>query len=197
MRAAQRRRLSRRMAVVAAALLLAGCRQQMADQPKFKPLQPSAFFADGRSSRHQLPGTVARGQLEADPVIETGKSGKEFVRENPLEVNRALLERGQERFNIYCSPCHDRVGTGEGMIVRRGYRRAASFHTNRLRGIADGYIFDVITHGFGAMPSYRGQVPVHDRWAIIAYIRALQRSQHTTIADLPPEIRGSKLDVEP
>jgi Cytochrome C oxidase, cbb3-type, subunit III len=163
----------------------AGCRQDMHNQPKYKPLKSSAFFEDARDSRPLIPDTVARGHLDDDLLLYTGKSGKDFANIFPFPVTHAVLERGQQRFNIYCSPCHDRAGTGDGMIVRRGYRRPPSYHIDRLRAAPAGYFFDVITHGFGAMPNYAAQVAVRDRWAIVAYIRALQLSQHATLADVP------------
>jgi hypothetical protein len=173
------------MAIVLVALAAGGCRRDMQDQPKARPLRPSAFFPDGRSERQLVPGTVARERAVADPVVATGKQGKDFVREAPMPVTAALLARGRERYDIYCAPCHDRVGTGSGMIVLRGYRHPPSFHIDRLRDAPAGYVFDVITRGFGVMPSYAVQVPVVDRWAITSYIRALQRSQNATLADVP------------
>jgi mono/diheme cytochrome c family protein len=179
------------LASVVLALAAGGCRRDMQDQPKARALRPSAFFPDGRSERPLVPGTVARERATADPVVATGKQGGDFVREAPLPVSVALLARGRERYDIYCSPCHDRVGTGAGMIVQRGYRHPPSFHDDRLRNAAAGYIFDVITRGFGVMPSYAVQVPVPDRWAITTYIRALQRSQNATLADVPADERGA------
>lgn len=164
----------------------AACRQDMHDQPKYKPLKASSFFADGRGSRPLVPGTVARGHLNDDLLLYTGKADGGFATVFPAPVTKAVLERGQNRFNIYCTPCHDRVGTGNGMIVQRGYRRPPSFHIDRLRTSPVGYFFDVITNGFGVMPSYAAQIPVSDRWAIVAYLRALQLSQHATLADVPP-----------
>jgi hypothetical protein len=128
---------------------------------------------------------VARGELDLDPPFTTGRIGDGFVSEVPLPVTRPLLLRGRERYDIFCAPCHDRVGTGDGMIVRRGYRRPPSFHIDRLRNESDGYLFDVTTRGFGQMPGYAAQVPVRDRWAIVAYVRALQLSQHAPLADVP------------
>jgi len=175
-------------AICVAVLLLssAACRQDMHDQAKYKPLKASPFFADGRGSRPLVPNTVARGHLNDDALLYTGKVGTAFATEFPAPVTQATLERGQQRYNIYCTPCHDRVGTGNGMIVQRGYRRPPSFHIDRLHAAPVGYFFDVITNGFGVMPSYAAQVPVPDRWAIIAYLRALQLSQHATLADVPP-----------
>jgi cytochrome c553 len=171
-----------------AALVLAataGCRQDMHDQPKYKPERASAFFADGRASRPLVDGTVAWGQLAEEQADRAGKVKGAYVRELPVPLTRALLLRGRERFDIFCSPCHDRAGTGDGMIVQRGYRRPPSLHAERLRQQPDGYFFDVITNGFGVMPSYAAQIPASDRWAIIAYVRALQLSQGATLADVP------------
>jgi mono/diheme cytochrome c family protein len=170
---------------VLALLLTAGCRQDMHDQPKYKPLKSSTFFEDGRTSRPLVADTVARGHLDDDALLYTGKAGAAFGTEFPFAITGDVLVRGQERFNIYCSPCHDRSGGGNGMIVRRGYRRPPSFHIDRLRAAPAGYFFDVITHGFGVMPDYSSQVPVSDRWAIVAYVRALQLSQHATLSDVP------------
>lgn len=170
-------------------LLAVGCRQQMADQPRYKPLAKSTFFGDDRSARPLEPGTVARGQLKADERFYTGKSGGVLVSSLPVPLTGELLARGQERFNIFCSPCHDRTGSGNGMVVQRGYRQPPSYHIDRLRQAPIGHFFDVITNGFGAMPDYAAQVPPADRWAIAAYIRALQLSQNATLADVPPEAR--------
>src|SRR5207245_3964336 len=154
-------------------LIASGCRQDMHDQPKYRPGRVSSFFADGRASRPLVPGTVARGHLDDDALLYAGKSGDAFADTFPFPVSRDVLQRGQERYNIFCSPCHDRVGSGGGMIVLRGYRRPPAFHIDRLRQQPAGYFFDVITRGFGVMPSYAEQIPVRDRWAIVAYVRAL------------------------
>ncbi|GIW44199.1 MAG: hypothetical protein KatS3mg077_1481 [Candidatus Binatia bacterium] len=182
---AQRIRRMTMIGLMAAALAGAGCRRDMQDQPKYKGFRPSEFFADGRSVRPLVPGTVARGHLHDDALLYTGKVGENFSPEFPFPVTLAVLQRGQERYNIYCSPCHDRVGTGQGMIVQRGYKQPPSFHQDRLRQQAPGYFFHVISNGFGVMPDYAAQIPVRDRWAIVAYIRALQLSQHATLADVP------------
>jgi mono/diheme cytochrome c family protein len=174
------------MLALAMLALAAGCRQDMHDQPKYKPLRSSDFFPDGRSARAPVPGTVARGQLRQDAVFYTGKVGGQLATEFPMPVTRALLERGQERYNIYCAPCHARTGDGFGVVVQRGYRRPASFHDPRLRAAPPGYYFDAITRGFGAMSDYSAQLSPADRWAIAAYIRALQLSQHAKLEDLPP-----------
>jgi len=156
----------------------AGCRQDMHDQPKYKPLRESAFFADGRASRPLVPGTVARGHLYDDTAMVTGKRGDAWLADPPMPMTAALLGRGHERYDIYCSVCHDRVGTGQGMI-------------DRLRNVQAGYVFDVASRGFGAMPGYAAQIPVEDRWAIVAYLRALQRSQWATLADVPAGERAT------
>jgi hypothetical protein len=186
------RRASRSLAAAcaaAAALSVAGCRQDMHDQPKVEPLERSSFFPDNRAARPLPANTVARGQLALDEHLATGKLRGEFADTFPVEVTRALLERGRERYDIYCSPCHDRTGSGRGMIVERGYPRPRSFHEERLREAPPGYFFSAATNGFGVMPSYATQVPVLDRWAIVAYVRALQLSQHASLEELEPPIR--------
>jgi len=179
--------LKRHLRIIYALPLLAlgGCRQDMHDQPKFKPLAENTFYADLRSARPPVEGTVARGQLHEDSYFNTGKVGNNPGDYMPFPVTPEIMARGQERFDIYCSPCHSRVGDGNGMIVQRGYRRPPSFHIDRLRKAPLGYFFDVMTNGFGAMPDYASQIPPRDRWAIVAYIRALQLSQGATAADVP------------
>ena len=163
----------------------------MHDQPRYKPLAKSTFFDDQqRSARPRVPGTVARGHLPGDGTLETGKVGAGFAAAVPMPIDLPLLKRGQDRYGIHCAPCHGHVGRGDGMIVRRGYRQPPSFHIDRLRAQPAGYLFDVITVGFGAMPDYATQVSVGDRWAIVAYVRALQLSQNATVADVPAERRG-------
>ena len=184
------------MFALALVSLLAGCRQDMHNQPKYTPLRSSEFFPDGRSARQPVAGTVARGQLREDVVFYTGKSGDQFAGQVPFPVTRPVLERGQERYNIYCAPCHARTGNGFGVVVQRGYRRPVSFHDPRLRGAPPGYYFDVMTRGFGAMSDYAAQIPPRDRWAIAAYVRALQLSQHATLEDLPP-VQREQLMKEP
>jgi hypothetical protein len=174
-----------RLAVFAVALLAVGCRYDMQDQPKYRPYAPSGFFEDGRSSRPLVAHTVARGHLDDDPLMYTGRIDGAFVDAFPMVVTTEMLERGQERYNIFCTPCHDQVGSGGGMIVQRGYRRPPPFSVQRLREAPAGYLFDVITRGFGVMPSYASQIPPRDRWAIVAYVRALQLSQHTTLDSVP------------
>ena len=179
--------------VLLGALLFAGaCRQEMYDQPKYKPLGRSDFFADARNERPLPDGVVPRGFLRADARLYRGTSpdGKSLVTEFPLPATPALLARGQERFNIYCAPCHDRTGSGRGMVVLRGYRPPPSFHIDRMRDAPVGHFFDVISNGFGAMPDYAAQIDVPDRWAIIAYVRALQLSQNARIASVPPDERA-------
>ena len=168
-----------------ALLLLAGCRQDMHDQPRFKPLQESDFFADLRSARAPVEGTVARGQLHEDSYFYTGKIGANPGDYMPFPVTQEILARGEERFNIYCAPCHSRLGDGNGMVVQRGYRHPPTYHQDRLRKAPLGYFFDVMTNGFGAMPDYSAQIPPRDRWCIVAYIRALQLSQDATMSDVP------------
>jgi len=166
-----------------------GCDQAMRTQPRHGPLTPSSFFADGLSSRPPIEGTIARGRLRLDDHLYRGLSKQEYADRLPFPLTRALLERGQERFNIFCAVCHDRAGTGRGMIVQRGYREPPTLHNDCLRAAPPGFIFDVITRGFGAMPAYEAMVPAEDRWAIVAYIRALQLSQHAPLEDAPPEER--------
>ena len=161
----------------------------MHDQPRHEPLEASTFFADGRSSRPLVQGTIPRGGLREDEVLFTGKSGQELAAEIPLPITRELLARGRERYDIFCTPCHDHTGSGRGMAVRRGFPQAASFHIDRIRNAEPGYFFDVITRGFGAMYDLADRIPPADRWAIVAYVRALQRSQDATLADVPPAER--------
>ncbi len=168
-----------------ALLTLAGCRQDMQDQPRFKPLAKSDFYGDLRSARAPVDGTVARGQLHEDAYFYTGKIGNNPGDYMPFAVSDEVLARGRERFNIYCAPCHSQLGDGNGVIVQRGYRRPPSYHIARLRNAPLGYFFDVMTNGFGAMPDYAAQISPRDRWNIVAYIRALQLSENATAADVP------------
>jgi mono/diheme cytochrome c family protein len=194
-------------------LISSGCRRDMQDQPKVKPLRGASFFSDGLGSRQPIEGTIPRGYLKDDnPELFTGKKARsgaatanavpaqqqtaggqqptgaqqnsfpDDVTEFPIPITQEVVLRGRERFNIFCSACHGMTGNGDGMIVRRGFRRAASFNDDRLRQAPVGHFFDAITNGWGAMPSYAPQIPVQDRWAIIAYIRALQASQENTAA---------------
>jgi len=175
------------LAVALLSLAAFGCRQDMHDQPKYKPYRRSDFFGDERSARPRLEDTVARGELREDAAYFTGKQGTAPVDAIPVAVTPQLMRRGQERFGIYCTPCHGQTGRGDGMVVQRGYRRPPSFHIDRLRSEKAGYFYDVITNGFGAMPDYAAQVGVADRWAIVAYLRALQLSEDARMADVPPE----------
>lgn len=188
------------MVVVLALLTLVGCREDMQNQPRYKPLRKSDFFEDGRSSRPPVPGTIARGQLRADTYFYTGMIGAQAGDQMPFPVTQQALERGRDRYNIYCAPCHSRTGDGNGMIVQRGYRRPPSYHIDRLRKAPLGHFFDVMTNGFGAMPDYAAQIAPEDRWAIVAYIRALQLSQAAPrtlvpagqqIPSTPPQFPGT------
>lgn len=176
-------------AALAGLLLAAGCAQQMSDQPRYEPLEASDLFADGQASREPVPGTVARGQLRPDEHFYAGTVNGVPAEALPLPVTRELLERGKDRYDIFCAPCHDRAGTGDGMVVQRGFRRPASLHVERLRNAPAGHFFDAISNGFGAMTSYATQVPPRDRWAIVAYIRALQLSQRARFDELPARDR--------
>jgi hypothetical protein len=193
MRPSLRRALA--LAALAAAFLPAGCRQDMHDQPKLRGLRGSAFFPDGRGVRPIVPGTVARGRLQEDELLHTGKIDGQLADVFPFEITRADLERGRQRFEVFCSPCHDRTGSGNGMVVQRGMKRPPSYHIQRLREQPPGYFFDVMTNGFGAMFDYSDRVPAEDRWRIAAYIRVLQLSQNGTLADAPPAER-TKLEAE-
>jgi mono/diheme cytochrome c family protein len=165
-------------------LWLSSCQQEMAAQPRYEPLQKSEFFDDQRASRPLVEGTVARGLLRDDELLYRGLVDGKPADVFPFTVDKPVLQRGQERFNIFCAPCHDQIGTGQGMIVRRGYRAPPSFHIDRLRQTEPGMFFQHITKGLGAMPDYAQQISPEDRWAIIAYIRALQLSQNARLSDL-------------
>ncbi len=180
------------MLLAAALLLLSGCREDMQEQPYYRPLRENDFYADKRSARPLITGTVARGHLDADTYFYTGKIGSIDGDYMPFPVTAEVLARGQQRFNIYCSPCHSELGDGNGMIVQRGFQHPPSYEAERLRRAPIGHFFDVMTKGFGAMPDYAEQVPPHDRWAIAAYIRALQLSQHATVADVAPGVQIAK-----
>jgi mono/diheme cytochrome c family protein len=170
-----------------------GCRQDMHDQPKYIPMRDSTFFSDGRSARPIVAGTVARGQLRDDPLLYTGKVNNADATTFPFAIDDTVMARGRGRYDVYCAPCHGLTGVGDGMIVRRGYRRPPTFHQDRLRDSPPGHFFDVITNGFGAMPDYAAQIRAEDRWAVIAYVKALQLAQHATVADVPPD-RRNELD---
>jgi hypothetical protein len=185
----------RTMAIALVALagaILPGCRLDMHIQPKYLPYDPSNFFDDGRSERQPVPGTVARGHLRLDELLYTGKANGALSNRFPFPITRADLERGRERFNIYCTPCHDYTGSGRGMIVQRGFPPPPSYHIDRLRNVPAGHFFDVMTNGFGSMYSYASRVSPEDRWRIAAYIRALQLAQHASLTDVP-ESERSKL----
>lgn len=203
----------------ASLLALTACRQDMHDGQKVEPLEASSVFADGRGSRDPLDGTIARGQLKLDTHLHAGKvspPAPEPVAVSsaaasasaapvappppvsaalvtadvfPFPVTESVLNRGEQRFNVFCAPCHSRLGDGNGMIVQRGYKAPSSFHVDRLRSEKPGYFFDAISNGFGVMPSYAAQIPVNDRWSIVAYIRALQLSQNASVSDVPPDHR--------
>jgi mono/diheme cytochrome c family protein len=187
------------------AFLSSACREDMQNQPKYKPYRQSAFFKDGQSGRQPVEGTVARGHLKDDALFFTGKNAQTgsgspsqgdatgefsgFAATFPVAVTEETLQRGEERYNIYCSVCHDRTGYGEGMVVLRGYKKPPTFHSDRLRQAPVGYLYDVITNGFGAMPDYAAQIQAKDRWAVVAYLRALQLSQNTTVDALSADER--------
>jgi mono/diheme cytochrome c family protein len=181
---------TRGMLLAACGVFLAGCneellRQDMANQPKNKPLSESEFFADGRSERPLIENTVARGSIANDELV-VPKDSNAF----PLPIDAKLLERGETRYKIYCTPCHGLEGDGNGMIVMRGMKRPPSYHIDRLRQSPNGYYYDVITNGFGSMYSYSAQIPPKDRWAIIAYVRALQLSRNAKASELPESLRA-------
>jgi mono/diheme cytochrome c family protein len=171
-----------------------GCNQMMNDEPRYKPLAASDFFADGQSARPRVAGTIAHGHLRLDEAFYTGRVNGAAVATFPVPVTRDLLARGQQRFDIFCSPCHGRAGNGDGMVVQRGFKAPPSYHIDRLRDAPVGHFFDVMTNGLGAMVSYRSRVSPMDRWAIAAYIRALQLSQLAPLADVPDEQRRRLLE---
>lgn len=177
----------------AALLVIAGCRQDMQDQPKMIPQRGSSMFANHRSARPQVPGTVARGQLYEDQYFYTGLIDGKEQNAMPYPVTLEVLERGQERFNVYCTPCHSRVGNGDGMIVQRGYKPAGNYHDPKHLAQPLSHYFYVMTHGYGAMPDYSAQITPVDRWAIAAYIRALQLSQAASLADVPAGVQVHSL----
>lgn len=180
------------------AVLLAGCRGQessdppvhlnpnLDSQPRYDPQSEAKFFEDRRTMRQPVEGTVAKGNHSENDAYATGKEGEQFVAKMPLPITEPMLKRGQERYNIYCTPCHSSIGDGQGMVAQRGFQNVASLHTDHARGLADGELYDVIVHGVRNMPSYAAQIPTDDRWAIVAYVRALQISQSATAKDVPP-----------
>jgi hypothetical protein len=184
------------LAISLAGLAMAGCHTDMWRQPKTEPLDESTLFPDGAASRPLLPGTIARGHLREDDEYYTGQIGGKWIDGLPSSMHLSspqlhdFLLRGQERFNIYCSPCHSRIGNGKGMIALRGFelrRPVGNYHTDRLRKMPMGHFYDVITNGYGAMYSYASRIEPQDRWAVACYIRALQLSQHATADDVPPD----------
>jgi mono/diheme cytochrome c family protein len=183
-------------ALVGAAVLGSACSQVMDRQPSYRPFQPSDQFADGTSARPLPADTVARGHLQDDPLLFTGQQNGQAVDQFPMPVTRDVLSRGQQRFDIYCLPCHGYLGDGDGMVVQRGFSPPPTFNSDRLRRAPVGHFFEVVTDGLGSMPSYAAQIPVPDRWAIVAYVRALQLSQHATVDDVPPDQRV-QLDQSP
>ena len=173
----------------AVAMLLFGCRMDMHLQPKYLPYEPTDFFADGRSERQPIPGTVARGQLRLDELFYTGRENGVVSNKFPFPITRADLDRGRERYNVYCTPCHDYTGTGRGMIVQRGFPQPPSYHIQRLRDAPVGHFYEVMTNGFGVMYSYAARIEPADRWRIAAYIRVLQLSRNATVQDVPADER--------
>jgi mono/diheme cytochrome c family protein len=186
----RRRRLWAAAFAVASTALAAGCRQDMHDAPRYEVYEASSSFADGRASRNTPVGTVARGQLRDDDWLYTGKVDGLPAPAFPFAIGAAEMARGQDRYTIYCTPCHGQLGDGKGMVVQRGLRQAATYHQERLQRAQPGYFFDVITNGFGAMQGYAEQIPPRDRWMIAAYVRALQLSQNATEADVPAADRA-------
>src|SRR5579871_2300902 len=173
--------------IIALALVLGACSQKMRDEPNLKPDEPTTFFPNGTSSQMPVPDTVAQGYLQDDVELNTGKDAQgNFVKEFPFPIAKADILRGQERFNIYCAPCHGELGNGDGVVVQRGFVPPPTYHQDRLRNVQVGYLYNVITGGLPPMPSYANQIPVRDRWDIVAYIRALQLSQNVNVNDLTP-----------
>lgn len=168
-----------------------GCHLDMDDQPKYKPLAASKFFSNGQSSRPLVEGTVPRGDAHTDEYLYTGKKDGKFADAFPYPITREILERGKDRFTTFCTPCHGQLGDGEGMVVQRGFPKPPSYHADTVRTEPAGFYFDVITKGFGRMYSYAPSVPVHDRWAIVAYIRALQLSRRIPVSEVPDSIRAT------
>jgi mono/diheme cytochrome c family protein len=179
------------------AMLLSGCRLDMHVQPKYLPYEPTDFFGDGRSERPVIPGTVARGHLHDDELFYTGMENGVAVDKFPFPITKADIERGRQRYNIYCTPCHDYTGNGQGMIVQRGFPPPPSFHIQSLREAPAGHFYQVITNGYGVMYSYAARVEPADRWRIAAYIRALQLSEHAAVADVPDTDRAKLSESKP
>lgn len=185
-----RRGFSPAIAVACLAVISTACRQDMHDAPRVEAYEATDAFPDGRGNRQLVEGTVARGWLNDDELLTTGKVGGTVADQFPFPVTRQVLELGRQRYNAYCTPCHGQTGQGNGMVVQRGFKAPPSFHDDRLRNSPAGYYFDVMTNGFGVMSDYRSQVEVRERWAIAAYIRALQLSQRATVADVPADKVG-------
>ena len=177
-------------------LALTACRQDMHTEPRYQPLAESEFFSDHRSARPQVEGTVARGHLRIDEARYSGKIDGEDIDQFPIPIAKEDIERGQNRFNIYCTPCHGHLGDGNGMVVMRGFRQPPSYYSDRLMNAPVGHFFDAVTNGFGAMPSYASRIQPDDRWRVIAYIRALQLSESANLNDVPADQRQN-LPVEP
>ncbi len=194
-----RRRLSENGKFWFIALLLlfatatSACRQDMHDQPRYEPLERNVFFGDKRASRQLVEGAIPRGHLRIDTHFFEGRQDGELVTTFPFPITEVVLARGRERYDIFCAPCHDKTGGGQGMIVQRGFRAPPALHLPRLRESSVGHFYDVITNGLGAMYSYKERIKPRDRWAIVAYIRALQLSQHANIEDVPEDIRQELL----
>jgi mono/diheme cytochrome c family protein len=169
----------------------------MQDQPRYETFEASTFFEDGMSARLPVEGTVARGQLHENEAFYSGREGETPVASIPIEVDASVMQRGRQRYDIYCSRCHGLIGEADGVVVSRGLRRPPRLHIERLRNAPAGHFFDVITHGFGAMPRYAVQIEPHDRWAIVAYVRALQLSQHARLDDVPAEERAELEEARP
>lgn len=176
-------------------MAVCACRSDMQHQPKYLPLEASSFFVDGRSARPIPPGTIARGHLNDNNSFHTGAENGAFLNSIPVAITKPMLERGQQRYNIYCSPCHGMLGDGDGIVARRGFKIPANFHVDRLRQAPPGYLFQVISNGYGAMPDYGDQIGIEDRWAIVAYVRALQLARNAAVADVPVQER-SKLGLQ-
>ena len=190
-------RAARILGLAALALWLTGCRMDMHEQPKYLPYEPTTFFDDGRSERPVVPGTVARGQLRLDELLYTGKENGALSNRFPFPITRQDLERGRQRYNIYCTPCHDYTGSGRGIVVQRGFPPPPSYHIDRLRQAPVGHFFDVMTSGYGSMYSYASRIEPEDRWRIAAYIRVLQLSEHSTVQDVPESERQKLTEQNP
>jgi mono/diheme cytochrome c family protein len=186
----------RAIGAVLVAVATTACRQDMHDQPNYQPLEASSFFADNSASRQLPPNTVARGYLKDDTLLYTGKVGEDPGTEFPFAVDAQVMARGQVAYDAFCSHCHGLTGAGDGIVVQRGYSKPPALYEERLKDIPVGHIFDVITSGFGAMPDHAAQIKVPDRWAIVAYVRALQASASGTIDQVPAAERG-RLDQPP